>query len=122
MIAWKSSYLIWMVLGNYELSPIIWNLTTIFPYLIIAAIGLTVLDKITLIVIHLTHQAQKIVLYGIQRFDIWYYMRYRKQGPVTEAIWKLQQRFVSLNQQRKRQIFVGTLSVYVAYVCLNWRF
>ena len=122
VIAWKVTYFIWIVLGSYELSPTVWSLTTLFPYLITAAIAIAALDKLTLIMIHLTQIGQKIIYYGIQRFDTWYYLRYRRQGPLTEGIWRIQQRFVSLNQQRKRQIFVGTLSLYTVYICLTWRF
>lgn len=85
-----------------------------------AIIVITILDKITLGLIHVTHLGQKLVFHAIQRFDMWYYMKYKKQGPLTQGIWKFQQSLLRIDHRKKRQIIVTTLFIYAVYLCLKW--
>jgi len=119
LISWKLAFYSWLYLGELELSPITWELLTYLPFMYMALISLTLLDKITLGVIHINSWGQKIIFKLMQKFDVWYFLKYRRQGPLTEAVFRLQQKMVSLDPLTKRRIIAVTVAIILVYYCLK---
>ena len=119
LISWKLAFYSWLYLGELELSPFTWELLTYLPFMYMALFSLTLLDKITLGVIHISSWGQKIIFKFMQKFDVWYFLKYRRQGPLTEAIFRLQQNLISLDPLTKRRIMIVTIAIIVAYYCLK---
>lgn len=55
-----------------------------------------------MILVH--HYAMKPVFLGINKFDLWYWRKYKKESVLANAIWKSQGQFMGMDEQRKRQI------------------
>ena len=119
LISWKLAFYSWLYLGELELSPITWELLTYPPFMYMVLISLTLLDKITLGVIHINSWGQKIIFNLMQRFDVWYFLKYRRQGPLTETVFRLQQNLISLDPLTKRRILVATIAIVAVYYCLK---
>ena len=78
-----------------------------------------ILDKFTLVIIHLTLIGQKIIFKFIQHLDMYYWRKTRKQGVISESIFRLQQQMISLDPLTKRRILVATIAIVAVYYCLK---
>ena len=57
-----------------------------------------------MILVH--HYAMKLVFLAINKFDLWYWVKYKKESVLANAIWKSQGQFMGMDKKRKRQIFL----------------
>ena len=119
LLSWKLSFYSWVYLGNFELNPVMWEISTYLPFIFMGILAFTILDKFTLVIIHLTLIGQKIIFKFIQHLDMYYWRKTRKQGVISESIFRLQQQMISLDPLTKRRILVATIAIVVVYYCLK---
>jgi len=119
LLSWKLSFYSWVYLGNFELNPVIWEISTYLPFIFMGILTFTILDKFTLVIIHLTLIGQKIIFKFIQHLDMYYWRKTRKQGVISESIFRLQQQMISLDPLTKRRILVATIAIVAVYYCLK---
>ena len=50
---------------------------------------------------------------------MYYWRKTRKQGVISESIFRLQQQMMSLDPLTKRRILVATIAIVVVYYCLK---
>ena len=87
---------------------------------ILYGIGLSYLflEKLILIHIHLFDKLNKTIFKLWQKFDMWYFRKYRKTSPVTENLAKFQQK-VAKHQTSKRNKRLILVCVIGFFVILN---
>jgi hypothetical protein len=85
-------------------------------------ITFTILDKIILFFIHVHAFANKLVLRGITKADMYLWRKTGRDTVITNAIWKLQRKYMS-RSKRERKImtfaFVGMIGVYYGWMILT---
>ena len=42
----------------------------------------------------------------MQRFDIWYWRKYRRNGPLCEGVFRIQTRILSWDRTKRNKIFL----------------
>ena len=120
MVSWWCSYYSWMALGSLqELHPLVFEISIHLPNIFLSVICLTVLDKITHGMLVVNQFAQKIVFKGIQKFDLYYWRKFRKQGPITSMLFRIQQNFQSMPIHRRRQVILGGAAVVAVWYCFE---
>ena len=77
------------------------------------------LEKIIILEIHLFERINKLVFKSWQRFDMWYFRKYRKTSPLTEYLAKLQMK-IGKNKMSKRKRRLIMLSLIAGLIILNF--
>ena len=128
-VSWMISYHSWIFLGNYQdLSGTsiqmkwLWEFSVHFPFVFWGILLVTVLPKLIHAMILVHHYAMKAVFLGINKFDLWYWRKYKKESVLANAIWKSQGQFMGMDKQRKRQIFVIFLIGVGIYYLVKFEF
>ena len=112
MCAWTISIQCWVYFGTFEsLDPLAFELSIHFPNIFFAIICLTILDKITHGMLIINQIGQKLVFSAIQKFDLWWWRKFRTQGPLSRGIFRAQQNMQSLSVYRRRQIILAGAAV-----------
>jgi len=78
------------------------------PFILTMAISYVFLEKLIIIHISLYEKIHKIIFNHWQKFDMWYFRRYRKHSPLTENLSKLQAKQAKLSK-KTRKIIIGLL-------------
>ena len=90
-------------------------------FVIIALYGLVLtyilLEKLILLHIFAYSKLHKMAFNAWQRFDMWYYRKYRKHSPLTENMAKIQSRVGPKMSKRKRRILL--ISVILIFILFN---
>tara|TARA_Y100001936_G_scaffold195666_1_gene195959 strand:+ start:3225 stop:3713 length:489 start_codon:yes stop_codon:yes gene_type:complete len=120
MISWWASYYSWISLSYLEqVHPLLYEVSIHFPTIYLAIICLTILDRITHGMLLLNQIGQKLVFKGIQSFDLWWFRRYRTQGPLSQGLFRMQQNIHGLSVYRRRQLILGGAMVVAIWYCLK---
>ena len=121
-VSWMISYHTWVLMGNYQdvagtsiQMKLLWEFSIYLPFLIWGSLIVTVLPKLTRLMTYVHHYITKFVFIGINKFDMWYWRKYKKESVLANAIWKSQSKFMGIDKQRKRQIIVLFLVGVVIY-------
>lgn len=77
------------------------------------------LEKIIILEILLFEKINKLVFKSWQRFDMWYFRKYRKTSPLTEYLAKLQMK-IGKNKMSKRKRRLIMLSLIAGLIILNF--
>ena len=118
VLSWKISFLFWSSLK--DLSPIEIELASHLPLMIFGILTLTLLPWIIRSMVIIAYYGQKIIFIGIQRFDLWYWKKYRQESLISESIWKVQNSIQKIDTAKKRLILVTVVSAYTAYLGMMW--
>ena len=119
LISWKLAFYSWIYLGDFEMAPAMWEILSYLPFMYMVLLSATVLDKITLLIVHISSIGQKLFFKLIQEFDLYYWRKTRRQGPLSEGLFRFQQRMISLDPLTKRRIIAVTVAIILAYYCLK---
>ena len=120
MISWWCSYYSWVALGSLEeLHPLVFEISIHLPNIFLSVICLTVLDKITHGMLIVNQYAQKLVFKGIQKFDLYYWRKFRRQGPITNLLFRIQQSFQNMPMHKRRQVILGGAAVVAVWYCFE---
>jgi hypothetical protein len=125
-VSWMISYHTWVYLGEYQeiagsslQMKWLWEFSVYLPFILWASFVLSVLPRLTKVMIYFHHYAGKAVFLAINKFDMWYWKKYRKESVLANAIWKSQSKFMGIDKQRKRQIIVLFLVGVVIYYVIR---
>ena len=89
LAAFHLSYYTWLYLGTIDrLHPLVWEFSMYLPAVYLIAIAVVSLDRITHAIISVNLVGQRIIFSAMQRFDLWYWRKYKKQGPLCQAIFR----------------------------------
>ena len=109
-----------MALGSLEeLHPFVFEISIHLPNIFLSVICLTVLDKITHGMLIVNQFAQKLVFKGIQKFDLYYWRKFRRQGPITNLLFRIQQNFQNMPIHKRRQVILGGAAVVAVWYCFE---
>ncbi len=77
------------------------------------------LEKLIILNILILEKLSKIVFTNWQKFDMWYFRKYRKDSPITSFLAKIQLKFMnSKMSKRKRRLIM--LSLIAGLILLNF--
>ena len=85
-------------------------------------ITFTILDKIILFFIHVHFHANKLVLQGITKLDMYLWRKTGRDTVVTNFIWKLQRKYMSRSKKERKimtMAFVGMIGTYYGWMILT---
>lgn len=125
-VSWTISYHTWVFMGNFQdvagssiYMQWLWEASVYFPFMIWGGLVATVIPKLMRVMILVHHYAMKAVFIGINKFDLWYWRKYRKESFLANAIWKSQSQIMGIDKQRKRQIIMIFLVCVTLYYMLR---
>ena len=81
-----------------------------------------ILDKIILFFIYLHAYANKLVLRGISKLDMYLWRKTGRDTVITNAIWKLQGKYMSRSKKQKKLMtmaFVGAIISYYGWLIVT---
>jgi len=129
-LSWQLSVGVWIVLDAWQggqtyipwYMDSLWEVSSFSLTIFMSIITFTILDKIILFFIHVHAFANKLVLRGITKLDMYLWRKTGRDTVVTNAIWKLQRKYMS-RSKRERKImtmaFVGLIGTYYGWMILT---
>ncbi len=100
----------------------LWEVSSFSLTIFMSIITFTILDKIILFFIYFHSYANKLVLQGISKLDMYLWRKTGRDTVVTNAIWKLQRKFMSRSKKERKimtMAFVGMIGVYYGWMILT---
>lgn len=89
------------------------------PFVYSLTLSYLFLDKLIILHIMAFAKLNKIIFKGWEKFDMWYYRKYRKTSPITENLAKFQRK-ISKYQSTKRRRRLLLVGVILFVVLLNF--
>jgi hypothetical protein len=129
-LSWQLSVGVWIVLDAWQSGQTyipwymdsLWELSSFSLTIFMSIITFTILDKIILFFIYVHSYANKLVLQGITKLDMYLWRKTGRDTVVTNFIWKLQRKYMS-RSKREREImtmaFVGMIGAYYGWMILT---
>jgi len=90
----------------------------ILPIFFAITLSYLFLEKLIILHILVFEKMNRIIFKGWQKFDMWYYRRYRKTSPITEYLSKFQQ-MIAKRQTSKKNRRIVLVCVIAFFVILN---
>ena len=115
--AWQSgqTYIPWYM-------DSLWEFSSFSLSIFMSIITFTILDKLILFFIYVHSYANKIVLGGIAKLDMYLWRKTGRDTVVTNFTWKLQRKYMG-RSKRERKImafaFVGMIGAYYGWMILT---
>ena len=128
--SWQLSVGVWIALDAWQSGQdyvpwymdSLWEISSFSLTIFMSIITFTVLDKIILFFIYVHSYANKLVLQGITKLDMYLWRKTGRDTVVTNFIWKLQRKYMS-RSKRERKImtfaFVGMIGAYYGWMILT---
>jgi hypothetical protein len=129
-LSWQLSVGVWIALDAWQTGQdyipwymdSLWEISSFSLSIFMSIITFTVLDKIILFFIYVHSYANKLVLQGITKLDMYLWRKTGRDTVVTNFIWKLQRKYMS-RSKRERKImtfaFVGMIGAYYGWMILT---
>jgi hypothetical protein len=129
-LSWQLSVGVWILLdawqGGHTYIPwymdTLWEVSSFSLTLFMSIITFTILDKIILFFIYFHSYANKLVLQGITKLDMYLWRKTGRDTVITNAIWKLQRKFMSRSKTERKimtMVFVGGIGAYYGWMILT---
>ena len=129
-LSWQLSVGVWILLdawqGGHTYIPwymdTLWEVSSFSLTLFMSIITFTILDKIILFFIYVHSYAIKLVLQGITKLDMYLWRKTGRDTVITNAIWKLQRKFMSRSKTERKimtMVFVGGIGAYYGWMILT---
>ena len=124
--SWQLSVGVWIALDAWQSGQdyvpwymdSLWEISSFSLTIFMSIITFTVLDKIILFFIYVHSYANKLVLQGITKLDMYLWRKTGRDTVVTNFIWKLQRKYMSRSKKEKKIIStmgcIGENSKYTA--------
>ena len=127
LISIYSSYHTWDYLNDltelgYNVPLWLEDLSLFAPFAYFLALFSTIMDKIARVFVHLHSMAAKGVMRLLQKADHKIWRKTGKDSVITNKIWSVQQRFLKLKKQRRRQLLAVFVLFMVYYYSLKGLF
>ena len=129
-LSWQLSVGVWILLDTWQRAQpyvpwymdSLWEVSSFSLTIFMSIITFTILDKIILFFIYLHAYANKLVLRGISKLDMYLWRKTGRDTVITNAIWKLQGKFMSRSKKQKKLMtvaFVGLIGTYYGWMILT---
>ena len=129
-LSWELSIGTWIVLDTWQNAQTyipwymgtLWEVSAFSFTIFVGIITLTILDKIILFFIHIHAYANKLVLAGISRLDMYLWRKTGRDTVIANAIWKIQGKFMSKSKKQRKIMtvaFVGAIVSYYGWMILT---
>ena len=99
-----------------------WELSSFSLTIFMSIITFTILDKIILFFIYVHSYANKLVLQGITKLDMYLWRKTGRDTVVTNAIWKLQRKYMSRSKKERKiitMVFIGMIGLYYGWMIIT---
>ena len=129
-LSWQLSVGVWIALDAWQSGQdyvpwymdSLWEISSFSLTIFMSIITFTILDKIILFFIYMHSYANKLVLQGITKLDMYLWRKTGRDTVVTNFIWKMQRKYMS-RSKRERKImtfaFVGMIGAYYGWMILT---
>ena len=129
-LSWQLSVGVWILLDAWQSGQdyvpwymdTLWEVSSFSLTIFMSIITFTILDKIILFFIYVHSYANKLVLQGITKLDMYLWRKTGRDTVVTNFIWKLQRKYMG-RSKRERKImtfaFVGMIGAYYGWMILT---
>ena len=129
-LSWQLSVGVWILLDTWQSGQpyvpwymdSLWEVSSFSLTIFMSIITFTILDKIILFFIYLHAYANKLVLRGISKLDMYLWRKTGRDTVITNAIWKLQGKFMSRSKKQRKLMtmaFVGMIGTYYGWMILT---
>ena len=129
-LSWQLSVGVWILLDTWQSAQLyvpwymdsLWEVSSFSFTIFMSIITFTILDKIILFFIYLHAYANKLVLRGISKLDMYLWRKTGRDTVITNAIWKLQGKFMSRSKKQKKLMtmaFVGAIISYYGWLIVT---
>ena len=129
-LSWQLSVGVWILLDTWQSAQpyvpwymdSLWEVSSFSLTIFMSIITFTILDKIILFFIYLHAYANKLVLRGISKLDMYLWRKTGRDTVITNAIWKLQGKFMSRSKKQKKLMtvaFVGMIGLYYGWMIVT---
>ena len=129
-LSWQLSVGVWILLDTWQSAQpyvpwymdSLWEVSSFSFTIFMSIITFTILDKIILFFIYLHAYANKLVLRGISKLDMYLWRKTGRDTVITNAIWKLQGKFMSRSKKQKKLMtvaFVGMIGLYYGWMIVT---
>ncbi len=122
-LSWQLSIGIWIVFDTWQNTQVyppwymdmLWQVSSFSFTIFLSIIMLTILDKMILFFIHIHFLVNKLVLRGISKLDMYLWKKTGRDSVITNAIWKMQTKFMSKSKNQRRLMTVAFVGLIVTY-------
>ena len=129
-LSWQLSVGVWILLDTWQSAQpyvpwymdSLWEVSSFSLTIFMSIITFTILDKIILFFIYLHAYANKLVLRGISKLDMYLWRKTGRDTVITNAIWKLQGKFMGRSKKQRKLMtvaFVGMIGLYYGWMILT---
>ena len=111
---------IWQSVQTYEpwYMEYLWQFSSFSSSIFMTIIVFTIQDKLILGFIKLNSLTNKLILNAISKADMFLWRRYGKESMITNAIWKVQMKYMNRSKREKQIIsyaFIACLGLLLLY-------
>jgi hypothetical protein len=129
-LSWQLSIGVWILLDSWQSGQTyipwymdnLWQVSSFSITIIMSIITLTILDKIILFFIYLHAYANKLILQGISKLDMYLWKKTGRDTVFTNAIWKIQGKFMRRSKKQRKLMamaFAGVIVFYYGWVIVT---
>jgi hypothetical protein len=120
-VSWFFSFHTWIILGdvigpaNSYFTQFIWDISMHLPVIYFGIFTVTVIPKLSRIMIYVHYYLMQMTFKFIEKFDLWYWRKYKKDSILSNAIWRSQSQIMGLDIYAKRKIGFCILFLFGLY-------
>jgi hypothetical protein len=122
-LSWQLSIGTWILLDSWQNAQTyipwymdaLWKVSPFSITIFMSIITFTILDKIILFFIHVHAYANKLILQGISKLDMYLWKRTGRDTVFTNAIWKIQGKFMRRSKKQRTLLSIAFAGVIVFY-------
>jgi len=122
-LSWQLSIGVWILLDSWQSAQTyipwymdtLWKVSSFSITIFMIVITLTILDKIILFFIYLHAYANKLILQGISKLDMYLWKKTGRDTVFTNAIWKIQGKFMRRSKRQRKIMAMAFAGVIVSY-------
>jgi len=129
-LSWQLSIGTWILLDTWQNAQpyipwymdILWKVSPFSITIFMSIITFTILDKIILFFIHFHAYANKLILQGISKLDMYFWKKTGSDSVFTNAIWKIQGKFIRRSKRQRKLMamaFAGVIVFYYGWVVVT---
>ena len=122
-LSWQLSIGTWIVLDTWQNAQtyipwymdILWKVSSFSLTIFMTIITFTILDKIILFFIYVHAYANKLILQGINKLDMYLWKKTGRDAVFANAIWKIQRKFMSKSKKQRKLMTIAFAGVMLSY-------
>jgi len=122
-LSWQLSIGVWILLDSWQSGQTyipwymdtLWQVSSFSITIIMIIISLTILDKIILFFIYLHSYANKLILQGISKLDMYLWKKTGRDTVFTNAIWKIQGKFMRRSKRQRKLMTIAFAVAIISY-------